>query len=308
VTVPVLALAACGDDDGEEVRETSPTGTAASEPASGDASASGSGSASGSAIEEAAQGAGTDDPLLLEAVAGYRSYLEGEVDELVSDAKRFTDAVRAGDIDEAKVQYPRSRVSWERIEPAASLVEELDGKLDSRVDDFTGPDDPAWTGWHRIEYDLWEQEEITDETEALADQLDADLATLQAEVPELPIPAAVVAVGASELIEEASVGKLTGEEDRYSKTDLWSIAANVEGSLEAFELLEPALAEAGADALVADIEAQFDRAGELLEAYEEGDGYQPFDAVTDEDLDRMKATLAPLSELLSQVAGELGLA
>ena len=48
-----------------------------------------------------------------------------------------------------------------------------------------------------------------------------------------------LAVGSSELIEEVSTGKITGEEDRYSGTDLWDFAANVEGSEQGFELLDP---------------------------------------------------------------------
>jgi iron uptake system component EfeO len=296
----VAMLAAC-DDDGEGVRDAA--GGSASGSASGSPSASAS--ASGSAIQDVAA-AGTDDPMLLEAVAGYRQYVVSQVDEAVSDTKRFTEAIRSGDLDAAKAQYARSRESWKRVEPVAALIPALAGKLDARVDDFSGPDDPAWTGWHRLEYDLWETGEITDGTKAMADQLAADLAALQAEVAELEIPAAAIAVGAAELIEEAASGKLTGEEDRFSKTDLWDIAANVEGSQEAFEFLEPKLEEVDAE-LADTIEARFDEADELLAGYAEGDGYRPFTDVSAEDLDRMKAALAELAEQMSQVAGTLGL-
>ena len=50
--------------------------------------------------------------------------------------------------------------------------------------------------------------------------------------------------GAAELIEEVSSGKITGEEDRYSKTDLYDFNANLEGSQAAIERLAPALREA----------------------------------------------------------------
>ena len=42
-------------------------------------------------------------------------------------------------------------------------------------------------------------------------------------------PGRRMALGAAELIQEVSEGKITGEEDRYSKTDLWDFAANVAG-------------------------------------------------------------------------------
>ncbi|MGH9133551.1 MAG: imelysin family protein, partial [Ilumatobacteraceae bacterium] len=189
---------------------------------------------------------------------------------------------------------------------AAELIEELDGKVDARVDDFTGEDDPAWTGWHRLEYILWETGSIDDSAKALADQLDADLAVLVEEVAGLDIPPAVIAVGSFELLEEAANGKLTGEEDRYSHTDMWDIAANVEGSEQAFELLEPAVEEQDPE-LVERIEAGFDEAEELVEAQADGSGYVPFDQIDEAAINEMKAALAQLSEDLSLVAGVLGL-
>ena len=39
-------------------------------------------------------------------------------------------------------------------------------------------------------------------------------------------------------------GKITGEEDRYSKTDLWDFDANLQGSQAAVDKLKPALEKA----------------------------------------------------------------
>ena len=176
----------------------------------------------------------------------------------------FTDAVRAGDLEAAKAAYAPSRQGWERIEPIAGLVEEIDGAVDARVDDFEGEDDPEFTGWHRIEYILWELG-TTEGAAEFADQLDADLQTLKTELAGIEIPPAALAVGSAELIEEVSTGKITGEEDRYSGTDLWDFAANVEGSEKGFELLTPALEEedpelvATIDGLFAELDAQLGR-------------------------------------------------
>ena len=63
------------------------------------------------------------------------------------------------------------RVSWERIEPIAGLVEEIDGTVDARVDDFESETDPDCTGWHRLEYLLFEQN-TTDGAAEFADGLD----------------------------------------------------------------------------------------------------------------------------------------
>ncbi|MCB1259561.1 MAG: hypothetical protein KDB33_04070, partial [Acidimicrobiales bacterium] len=95
-------------------------------------------------------------------------------------------------------------------------------------------------------------------------------------------------------------------EDRYSHTDLWDLAANVEGSAYAVDLLRPALTEADPD-LLAEIDAGFAEVDAVLVTYEAGDGYVAFTEVSQADLDKLKTSTAALSEHLSQVAGALGL-
>jgi iron uptake system component EfeO len=128
---------------------------------------------------------------------------------------------------------------WERIEPIAELIPDVDAKTDSRVDDFARPDDPAFTGWHRLEYLLFEKN-TTEGGKPFADQLDAGIQQLKGEIAGLKVEPINVANGAAELIEEVSQGKITGEEERYSKTDLWDFDANLQGSQAAIDQLTPA--------------------------------------------------------------------
>lgn len=248
----------------------------------------------------------TENEQVLAALDEYQTYVLGQVDATIAGTTEFTDAVRAGDLEAAKAAYAPSRQGWESIEPVAGLVEELDGAIDARVDDFEGVDDPAFTGWHRIEYLLWELG-TTEGAEPFADQLDADLQTLRTELEGMEIPPAALVVGASELISEVQNGKITGEEDRYSHTDLWDFAANVEGSEAGVELLAPALEEADPD-LLADIEADFAELDAQLAEYEDGEGgYLSYEELTEDDKTAMQATLGSLAENLSLMAGVLGL-
>ena len=253
----VLLLAGCGKDDGAGVRSGGS--------ASGSGTGSGPGTASGSGLANQDLRGTTDDQQVLEAVADYKTWVVGEVAGLVADTRKFTDAVRAGDLAAAKRQFAPSRVRWERIEPIAGLVEDIDGRVDSRVDDFEGPADPQFTGWHRLEYHLWKLGS-TKGTKPFADQLDKDIASLEQQMRKLEFPPAAVALGPAELVEEVSEGKITGEEDRYSHTDLWDFDANVDGSRKLFELLTPAL-QAKDAALVGEIGAGFAAVGKSLAAY-----------------------------------------
>jgi iron uptake system component EfeO len=280
-----------------------------------DNAATGSGTASPTSASPAAPAG----PLVSQAAQEYQAYAVDQTNQLVSAVKTFTDAVRAGDLQGAQEAYAPSRVPWERIEPLAGLVEEIDGLVDARVDDFAGVDDPAFTGWHRLEYLLF-GENTTEGGAQFADQLDADIATLNEQMPTLGVTPADVSVGAAELIEEVSEGKITGEENRYSKTDLWDLNANLEGSQAAIEDLTPALQQAD-PALLAQINAGFTEVNATLEPLRRGDGWVlyctendqfpsprcPEVTVDQQTVDTLKAQLAGLSENVSQVAGALNL-
>jgi iron uptake system component EfeO len=283
---------------------------------SSDTDASGSESSSAATSTSAAA---EPNPKAVEAAASYKAYAIEQIGELVTAVKVLTDAVRAGDLKAAQDAYAPSRVPWERIEPLAGLIEEIDGKVDSRVDDFEGPDDPEFTGWHRLEFLLFEKN-TTDGGAPFADQLDKDIATLQKQFPGVEVPPVDVPNGAAELIEEVSQGKITGEEDRYSKTDLWDFDANLQGSQAAIDRLKPALGEVD-PALLGKIDAGFSDIYGTLAPLRRGDGWvlfctenDPYPSprctgvtVTPQIIDTLKGQLAGLSENVSQVSGVLGL-
>ncbi|MGD9619791.1 MAG: EfeM/EfeO family lipoprotein [Mycolicibacterium sp.] len=263
--------------------------------------------------------AATPNPLAEQAATEYKAYAAAQIDELVTAVKVLTDAVRAGDLQAAQNAYAPSRVPWERIEPLAGLVEEIDGKVDARVDDFASVDDPQFTGWHRLEYLLFDQNTTEGGTQ-FADQLDADIAKLKEQFPSVDVKPVDVATGAAELIEEVSQGKITGEEDRYSKTDLWDFDANMQGSRDAIGKLSPALVEAD-PALLGKIDAGINSVFETMRPLRRGDGWVLFCTENDPypsprcrevtvdpaTIDTLKAELAGLSENMSQVAGVLKL-
>ncbi|MFV9634680.1 EfeM/EfeO family lipoprotein [Mycobacterium neumannii] len=276
-------------------------------------------SATGTATETTSAAPAVDPAVLDKAAADYKAYAQSNIDELQRVVKVFTDAVRAGDLKAAQDAFAPSRQPWERIEPIAGLVEEIDGKIDARVDDFAGVDDPKFTGWHRLEYLLFEKN-TTEGGAPFADQLDKDVADLKAQFPAVEVKPIDVSNGAAELIEEVSEGKITGEEDRYSKTDLWDFDANLQGSRDAVNTLSAALVQAD-PALLGKIEAGLNSVFDTMRPLRRGDGWvlfctenDPYPSprcpevtVTPDVIDKLKAELAGLSENLSQVSGVLKL-
>ena len=246
-------------------------------------------------------GSGAANATLAAATQGYHDYVVTEVDQLVTTTKQFTDAVRAGDMDKAKQLFPVARVHYESIEPVAESFGDLDPEIDARIDDVDNP--VNWTGFHRIEKALW-QDNTLNGMSPLADKLDADIATLKSKVATETYQPAQLGNGAGELLNEVSTTKVTGEEERYSHTDLWDFAANIDGARKCFELLKPALT-AKDPALAQQLEARFTEVADSLSKYRQGDGYVDYSTVTQDQRRQLADAVNALAEPMSQVAGRV---
>ncbi len=111
--------------------------------------------------------------------------------------------------------------------------------------------------------------------------------------------------GAAGLIEEVAASKISGEEDRYSHTDLWDFQANVEGS-QSLNLLRPQLQKANPE-LLAKVDANFKKVDTILAKYRTKDGFETYDKLTDADRNALKGPITALAEDLAQLRGVLGL-
>ncbi len=250
--------------------------------------------------------ASTDATLdLVGPIANYKLYVAEHTAKLVEDTGKFVDAIKAGDIATAKALYAPTRMSYEKVEPIAELFSDLDVSIDARADDFEkGEKDPAFTGFHRLEYALWASDG-SDGLEPYADKLLADVKDLDRRIADLTFPPETVVGGAAALMEEVAATKISGEEDRYSHTDLWDFKANFDGSRKIFELVKPLLTSD--DAFVAKVTDNFQTVDETLAKYRTGDGYETYDKLTEADRTVLAAAVNTLAEDLSTLRGKLGL-
>ena len=243
---------------------------------------------------------------LEQPLAEYKAYVQAEAKDLVAKTTEFTAAVKAGNIAKAKSLFAATRYHYERIEPIAELFNELDPAIDAREDDFKqGPKDPAFTGFHRIEYALW-VENSTAGVNEIADKLLADVKTLQQEIDVLSFPPNKVVGGAAVLVEEVAGSKISGEEDRYSHTDLSDFQANIEGAQKIVDLFRPLIAEKN-QALLDKTDANFKTVNEILAKYQTANGFETYDKLTEADRKALQAPINALAEDLAQLRGTLGL-
>ncbi|OCX21259.1 iron uptake system protein EfeO [Pseudomonas graminis] len=244
---------------------------------------------------------------LVTPVSDYKIYVTENVDTLAADTQKFTDAIKKGDLATAKKLFPTTRLSYESIEPIAELFSELDASIDSREDDHeNGVKADDFTGFHRLEYALFSQNSTKDQG-VFADKLLADVKELQSRIADMTFPPEKVVGGAAALMEEVAATKLSGEEDRYSHTDLYDFQGNVDGSKKIVDLFKPQL-EQSDKSFVAKVEKNFATVDKILAKYKTKDGgYETYDKVKEQDRKALAGPVNTLAEDLSQMRGKLGL-
>lgn len=267
-----------------------------------------------------------EQELIDEAVADYVAYVKSQAGELIPAVRAFADAYVAGDDAAARDLFAATRVFYERIEPTAEAFGDLDPKIDYREVDAVA-EGLDWTGFHRMEKDLWPPAEgdlnsdgtsafldwtpsTPDQRAEFAEQLVADVQSLYDLVyaDDFTVTLADISNGAIGLLDEVAVGKITGEEDWWSHTDLTDFAANVQGAEVAFGNVKAIAASKDEEALVTEIQEQFDALEALLARFGSiEDGFTPYDEVTDaqrnELSDGVNALAEPLSRLTAAVLG-----
>lgn len=271
---------------------------------------------------------GPDAEQKQKAVDLYAAFVKDQVEKLVPAVEEFTTAYATADDDTARALFPQVRAYYERIEPVAEALGDLDPRIDYREVDAVA-EGLDWTGFHRIEKDLWVPAldalnadgetpawqnwtpSTPEERAAFGDELVADIQELDTYVHSDDFQKALDAQGvaglsngAIALLDEVATGKISGEEDWWSGTDLSDFAANVEGSKMAFSLARDFAASKGADgaALVDEIDAGYAALEASLAQHGSlTDGFVNYRELTDEDkrefTDLINALAEPLSRL-----------
>ncbi|WP_410609997.1 iron uptake system protein EfeO [Amycolatopsis sp. lyj-109] len=233
-----------------------------------------------------------------QATKSYADYIANNTSALQDETVKFADLVKAGKVDEAKAAYARTRVYYERIEPVAEKFGDLDPAIDVREADLEP--NQQFTGFHRLEKDLFKTG-LQPDSAQIADKLVTDVKDLVAKTKTLELSALDLANGAKGLLDEVATGKITGEEEAFSHTDLWDFQANVDGSKGAITSLRPIL-QAKDPALVSTLDKEFANVQALLDKQRAGDGFKLYNELSQDQVKEFASAVDALSEPLSKVA------
>ncbi|WP_206053833.1 iron uptake system protein EfeO [Nocardioides iriomotensis] len=244
-----------------------------------------------------------DDAALVEqASRNYAAYVQDQSAQLLAGTRAFVDAYESGDDDRARALYASTRVHWERIETVAESFGNLDPEMDLREADL----EPGqkWTGWHRLEKDLWPPAPYDalrpKQRTTYAEDLLANTEELDSRVQDMTFGVDAIANGSRGLLEEVATGKVTGEEEFWSHTDLWDFQANVDGARVGFEGVRPVL-EGNDKELAATLDRRFDELQTLLDQHRRGDGFVSYDELSDAEVKELADAVNALSEPLSRL-------
>ncbi|MGV8847884.1 iron uptake system protein EfeO [Tessaracoccus sp.] len=253
---------------------------------------------------------GVDEADITAAETQYAAYVRDQAQELVDATGEFLQAYQGGDDDVARSLYPTARQHWERIETVAESFGDLDPRMDLREADLEPGQE--WTGWHRIEKDLWppasgyEPLSLEDRV-PFAEDLMANTALLHERVQTQTHTVSDIGNGAKGLLDEVAAGKITGEEDIWSHTDLYDFQANVDGSRVAYEGIKPLL-DVKDPALSTEIGVRFDALQKLLDGHRTAEGgFVFYDTVGAPERKQLSDAVNALGEPLSRMTGAITL-
>ena len=240
---------------------------------------------------------GSADQKVAQAISDYRAFVATESDQLLAGTEQFVAAVKAGDVAKAKTLYPTARLPWETIEPVAESFGDLDPRIDGREDVIE--DGMKFTGFHRLEKDLWVTG-LQADSNAIADQLLTDVKEIATKSKTVLPTGLTIANGAKALLDEVATGKITGEEERYSHTDLWDFRGNLQGSQSALETLRSVVSERN-PALQKTLDARFGKLNKLLESHRVNGSFVSYTKLTAADIKSLTVSLDALGEEVSKV-------
>lgn len=235
---------------------------------------------------------------LIPATQQYQRYVTGRIPELVRLCGVLQADLNAGDLDRARVDWLPAHLEYERLGAAYGAFGDLDGEINGLPNGLAqGTADPAWKGFHRIEYGLWHGEDAAS-LAAAADALSDAVGRLGDEFAHAQIDPLQLSLRAHEITENALQFELTGETDFGSHSNLATIGANLDGTGTVLDILEPLLAPRDPQlpqvrALLQKTRGDLSAAGTNLAALPRATRQ-----VLDADLSELAEELAPVASLL----------
>lgn len=235
----------------------------------------------------------------------YQVYLSRRSRELAETTAALAEKVAAGDLDGAKAAWLAARQPWRQMAPVTGRIADLVNRMDPLAEYLERREaDPAFIGFHRIEYALWRQ----GSTEGVA-PVAAKLATTAATVGERlkqakPGPADLAGNAASLAARVAD--QATASQAPYSHSDLAEYSADLDGIAKSALVVEPLVRDANAAAADA-LGSALDAARATLDGFRVAGAFPSYDTVDDAGRQRISEAFTRVAEAAAALNPAIGL-
>lgn len=177
----------------------------------------------------------------------YKVYLALQSGRMIEAAKALSAALDAGDLAKSKDAYRNARAAYRHIEAVSGRLADLENAIDPIASYLAGREqDPAFTGFHRIELGLWQVGSM-DGLKAVADKLTTDAQTLRDRLKALKFEPADLAGNAAREARRLAEGPVMTGDSLYAGDDLAEFSAATDGLEKPVSLILPLVAEASPD-------------------------------------------------------------
>jgi iron uptake system component EfeO len=237
---------------------------------------------------------------LIAPTLAYQQWVAGQLPGLVSAVDTLRAAITRADLAAARAAWLPAHLRYERLGAAYGAFGDADQAINGTTAGLAGGlSDPAFTGFHRLEYGLWHGESAA----SLAGQaatLDSDVRGLWQSWSQVRMDPQVLGVRAHEIVENTIQFELTGRTDYGSGSNLATARANLDGTREALSVLQPVLSTRISD--LPQITAALDAAQQQLDGLGDAATGRPLSGLTQPQRERLNAAFGDLVERLAEVA------
>jgi iron uptake system component EfeO len=236
----------------------------------------------------------------------YRVYLVLQTSSLAKEVAALADAIRSGDLEAARRQYLAARLPYRRLDMVTSRFADLKNVIDPVADYLAGREsDPAFTGFHRIEYGLFSQNSL-EGIAPVAEKLAADIATLNTRIRGLRLSPEDFGAGIERQARFLAEGQIGKGENRYAWNDLDEFFASLEGMEKAAGLFMPLLDGAAPNAAAAIRQANA-RIGAEFKNVKTPAGFLRYDQVDEATRGKLAKVFADYAAAVARLNPSLGL-
>jgi len=234
------------------------------------------------------------------ATQQYRAKVTTMLGSLITDTDALRAAVRqSGASPQTKALWLQAHLDYIRLGASYGTFGDFDAKIDGRPNGLPGGvNDPRFTGFLRLERELWQDPPGADPA-ATAAQLDADVHGLVAAFPTQDTDPRDLPLRAHEILENGLQFELTGINDHGSHTNLATVRADVDATRIVLGTIQPPLSSRNPQ-LFTHLSTELDALASTLDHFHKPNG--SWTALTDLTLAQRETVDGAVSQMVEDLA------